>query len=73
MYYKPMAYSFSPQGLFHLQRKIVKIIGMHNMKCILWELYFFYRVYSFFGNAIFTEKALCVSEKSSNFAVDFAL
>lgn len=20
---------------------------MHNMKCILWELYFFYRVYSF--------------------------
>ena len=48
---------------------------MHNinMKCILWELYFFYRVYSFFGNAIFTEKALCVSEKSSNFAADFAL
>lgn len=39
---------------------------MHNMKCILWELYFFYRVYSFYSVHLemqFLQKKPCVYQK----------
>ena len=36
---------------------------MHNMKCILWELYFFYRVYSFHLEMQFLQKKPCVYQK----------